>query len=101
MKGEVEEEKDFYYNLKKYQPMCYSGKGVPFFLIHSTYWNSVPCIMFIDIVFVLVTILTYLSAKNAKDSDLRYQLVNLYILVMLLMNLTWFLTVFMNPGIVS
>ncbi len=97
----MEDEKDFYYQLKKYKPMCYSGKGVPFLLIHDTYWNSAPCIIFIDAIFVVVAVLTHFSANNSKDAELRHQLVNLYILALIFMNLTWFLTVFMNPGIVS
>jgi hypothetical protein len=63
----IREESSYYERLKHYKPMCYSGKGVPFLMVHDTYFNSIPCIIFIDIVFVLVAILTQLSARNSRD----------------------------------
>lgn len=91
----------YYDNLKHYKPLCYSGKGVPFLMVHDSYFNSIPCIIFIDIVFVLVAILTHFSARDSKDEEFKNTLVQLYILTLTLINVSYFLTVFMNPGIRS
>ena len=92
---------NYYYNLKHYKPICYSGKGVPFFLLHDEYHAALPCLIFIDLVLIAVIILVHLSAKGSKDEDFRYILVNLYILILVLITFSCLMTIFMNPGIVS
>jgi hypothetical protein len=47
----------FYSKLKHYKPVCYSGKGVPFLLVHDTYNIPLPCLLFIDCIFILAIVM--------------------------------------------
>lgn len=96
-----EEEKSYYERLKHYKPMCYTGVGVPFLLVHDTYWTSMPCLIFSNVVYILAIVLTYLTAKKSKEEENKYIMVNLLILSLVFIDISYFLTVFMNPGIVS
>ena len=92
---------NYYRNLKHYTPICYSGRGVPFFLVNHNYYTSLPCIVCVNLVLLLGIVLAFVNAKNSNKSELERTMAKLYLLVLVLLDLSYFLTIAMNPGIVS
>jgi hypothetical protein len=61
-------EDNFYHSLRKYRPVCYSGKGRPtFLLLREKALTSLPCMLFINALFVLVIILEWVSPKGNDE----------------------------------
>ena len=59
---------NYYRNLKHYTPICYSGRGVPFFLVNHNYYTSLPCIVCVNLVLLLGIVLAFVNAKNSNKS---------------------------------
>lgn len=93
----------FYYSLKKYRPICYSGTGMPLLLANEGWRNSLSCVACLDV--LAIACLTFFGlnmGKFAERDDMRpgpLTLLLLSILVLVLANISVVLTQLMNPGI--
>lgn len=80
--------------------MCYCRKGAPTFLIiRNGPLASLPCIIFIDILFLLVIILQWIGGGSNSDQEFNNIAKNVNILVLLMINAAYTLTILFNPGI--
>lgn len=90
----------FYYSLKRYRPVCYSNKGAPSFLIiRQRPLASLPCILFVDALLLLVIVLQWLDGPNSNDQEFNNIAKNVNILVLILIDAFYLLTILLNPGI--
>jgi hypothetical protein len=54
-----------------YRPICYSGKGIPTFLIlrENALTSSLPCIVFINLLAIFVIIMQYVQTKGTHKDE--------------------------------
>ena len=92
----------FYHSLQMYYPLFYSGKGVPTFLIlKKGSLSSLPCLVFINILFIMIIVLSIINAKSSNSSEEITLFRNIDILVLLFTDIFYVLTISLNPGIIA
>ena len=74
---------------------------MPFFLVNDTYYTSLPCIICINVVLFLGIAMAFINSKNSNKMEFQQTMAKLYALVLVLLDISYFLTIAMNPGIVS
>ena len=92
----------FFNHLAHYEPMCYKGYDTPFFLINQKWYHSLTCIILLNILFILIIV--FLASGLNTSNDLmnpedRKKSIFINLGLMALINFTYFLTQFMNPGV--
>ncbi len=97
------EGQSFYYSLRMYRPLCYSGKGVPVFLLlrEGSLTSSLPCIVFINLLTILVVIMQYVGSRGSNKDEQGSVLATVNILAIVLIDVFYVLTVTLNPGVIS
>lgn len=92
----------FYHSLKMYSPVFYSGKGVPTFLIlRKGSLSSLPCLIFINILSIMIIVLSIINAKSSSSSEEITIFRNINILVLIGIDIFYVLTISLNPGIIA
>jgi hypothetical protein len=75
---------------------------VPTFLVaHEGCSSSLPCMIFINVLFIMVIILSSINYTNSNDVDFIKTMRNVQIIVILFINIFYALVVLLNPGIIS
>ncbi len=106
---------EYFASLKHFRALLYSGEGTPFLLSNDHWGHTLGCVLFLDVVFVFCLILFIFSANNHLVSDNKVQtnlnqgtknpdndvliIVLSSVVCLLLINISYFLCQFMNPGI--
>jgi hypothetical protein len=94
-------ESSYYYQLHHYTPLWYSGRGVPMFLINRDWYTSFPCLICINVVFALAMAASLALGHSTNKAEFQMLMLKLYLVCLSLIDFSYFLTVAMNPGIVS
>ncbi len=99
---------EFFTSLKNYQPLFYSGKGVPLLMTNDNWHQSLICMGFMDVLYIIA--LVFFIIRNGKNDDPTYKgysglstttMLIVSVLILLFANLSVILTQLFNPGIVN
>ena len=61
-------DEEYYWTLKHYRPICYSGEGIPFLLINDTYCQSLPCTICLNVVFLVAIAISLINAQSSNKT---------------------------------